>query len=161
MATTVEAKIQFYAQIQATASTLMELHARMDSFSDAFAELNRTRKETGEHIKTLTANLDQMMSSANGKEYQLSRKLSLKPEVEPRGLSSEAAGLQIIASDDRRSYIRKDAACEMMGLSMHAFEKLYKSGRLQVHKQQIGNRYPYLFLLEDVEKLMGLKRVAS
>ncbi len=161
MSTTVEAKIQFYAQIQATASTLMELHARMDAFSDAFAELNRTRRETGEHIKTLTSNLDQMMSSANGKEYQLSRKLSLKPEVEPRGLRSEAAGLQIIASDDRRAYIRKEDACEMMGSSMHAFEKLYKSGRLQVHKQQIGNKYPYLFLRRDIENLIELERVAS
>tara|TARA_R100000995_G_scaffold82636_2_gene56812 strand:+ start:653 stop:1138 length:486 start_codon:yes stop_codon:yes gene_type:complete len=161
MSTTVEAKIQFYAQIQATASTLMELHARMDSFADAFAELNRTRIETREHIKTLTANLEQMMSSANGKEYQLWSELSLKPEVEPRGLKSEAAGLQIIASDDRRSYIRKDAACEMMGLSMHAFEKLYKSGRLQVHKQHIGNRYPYLFLRRDIENLIDLERVAS
>ncbi|QDP51599.1 MAG: hypothetical protein Tp1111DCM511881_14 [Prokaryotic dsDNA virus sp.] len=161
MSTTVEAKIQFYAQIQATASTLMELHARMDSFADAFAELNRTRIETREHIKTLTANLEQMMSSANGKEYQLWSELSLKPEVEPRGLKSEAAGLQIIASDDRRSYIRKDAACEMMGLSMHAFEKLYKSGRLQVHKKQIGNKYPYLFLRRDIENLIELERAAS
>ena len=160
MSTTVEAKIQFYAQIQATASTLMELHARMDSFADAFAELNRTRKETGEHIKTLTANLDQMMSSANGKEYQLSRKRNLRPEVKPKGWNAAVSNLKIIASDDNRAYIRKDAACEMMGISVRALEGLYKSGNIDVYRRKVGHRFPYLFLLEDVEKLMGLKRVA-
>lgn len=153
--------IDFYLQIKANAETLVGLHVQMDEIREAFKTLNRTRKETKAHIEKLTSHLEDMMSSANGKGYHLPRKLDLNVEVKQQGVKPEPCGLQIIASDDRRAYIRKEDACEMMGVSMHAFEKLYKSGRLQVHKKKIGNKYPYLFLRRDIENLIDLERVAS
>lgn len=159
MSTTVEAKIQFYAQIQATASTLMELHARMDSFSNAFAELNRTRKETGEHIKTLTANLDQMMGSAP-RDFRPAvvnlPRVSLEPiDVEPEDMRTPSGPMHDpvkICHWDSASYVSTQEAADLLDMGPDYIRGLYRSGEVQVYVREYRRNAPYFYRTEDIEQ---------
>lgn len=112
-------------------------------------ELSQTKTKRAEIESTM---IDLIANHGNGLK---------EPKRIARGFKTATREPQIIAEEDLRGYLTKPEAAGALGVSIRHLEKLYRTEQIKVYRRRRGGRYPYLFLVRDVENMIDQKRSAQ
>ena len=144
---------EFLTTIGELSSLILELSQTEESLERSIEEfeeqMTRAQIRRAEIENTM---IDLIANHGNGLK---------EPKRIARGFKTAAGEPQIIAEEDLRGYLTKPEAAGALGVSIRHLEKLYRTDQIKVYRRRRGGRYPYLFLVRDVENMIDQKRAAQ